>query len=131
MHSTPETREVAQKVLDYFLTDPRRHDQSEFFNGDYMNPTDEEVCGTTLCVAGAAVYLTGGYKGMLEHTRGDKDWEETGASVLGLTTTEANGLFMEVMDNSVARDMVAAVAQGDETKFNHLYQQYLNDVDED
>jgi hypothetical protein len=114
MKSTIETREMAQKVVDYIGDNPERHSQSWFCSGW----EDEGMCDTTMCIAGTAVFLEGGSEALVEgRQNGVKWWTDNGARILGLNKNEALNLFY-CMDNEAAVAATVAIAQGDEVKFN-------------
>ena len=138
---TEETKAQAQAALDYIHAHPEKHAQNHwvginkgnaitYFWMDNLNVTEENLCGTTMCVAGTLVYLNEGVDGLnrLHHnTMGVVDendvvvngWIVTGAKYLGLTSQEAYSLFFE-MDEAKAVDMLTAIANGDEVKFQAL-----------
>lgn len=129
MRVTDESKALAQGILDYIISHPSRHNQADFIDmpGKYSELlqtgiTEENICDTTMCIAGTAVYLTEGVEGV-NRCKTDNSWESTAAPLLGLSWEEGQHLFF-TMDNSIAVDMVVAIASGDEEKFNALYGQY-------
>lgn len=123
MRSTVKTREVAQKVVDYIAEHPQEHSQSLFWApaNEYTEITQvENICDTTMCVAGTAVYITDGLEGMFASLYNRRhptlSFAGRGASLLGLNKVEADSLFY-CMDDAAAVDAVRALAQGDQEKF--------------
>lgn len=69
--------------------------------GDAMDPFGDEsreTCGTTCCIAGAAIELSGVMSGFSEWTNG-ADCEYVARSVLGLTEEQAQSLFDPWLDD--------------------------------
>lgn len=126
---TEETKKAAQDVLDYIVENPGRHDQRYFVADGSSFQFDDNVCGTTMCIAGTAVFVTEGVNVLRECTFGALDFEIEGARILGLDWDEANMLFY-TMDNNVAVDMTNAIAQGDAEKFHSLHSSYTASLDE-
>lgn len=137
---TEETKATAQAVLDYLIMNPEKHDQTAwagithdtedfptYFWSTHNEATEENLCGTTMCVAGTAVYLSDGIEGLNACGQGaiggtnatQETWVRRGAELLGLDMVEANVLFF-TLDNDKAIDMLVAVANGDEDKFHKL-----------
>lgn len=125
--------ENAQVVYDYFIMNPGKHSQDDWVaDSDGSMPVaskvaaDENFCGTTMCVAGAAAWLLLPHDEFSELVRKSNQrvnafeysehWEEIGAALLGLNSKEREALFYQ-MDDDVALDMLNAVANGDSTKF--------------
>lgn len=125
MNVTEQTKSLAQKIYDYFLEHPERHNQNFFVATDESgndNLTEENLCNSTMCIAGSAVFLTEGFEGIEECRRiGGTNFEDRGAELLGLDFSEAMNLFY-CMDNDAARDAVMAIAAGDEEKFWNIMQ---------
>jgi hypothetical protein len=124
MRSTVKTREVAQKVVDYIAEHPQEHSQSLFWapatDADTALIDINNICDTTMCVAGTAVYITDGIEGMIASLYNGRhptlSFAGRGASLLGLNKVEADALFY-CMDDAAAVDAVRALAQGDQEKF--------------
>lgn len=123
MHVTEETKALAQKIQDYFILYPERHRQDEWVAVEGATSclvTDENICNTTMCVAGTAVFLNGGMQAMNDcQAFYGSSFSETAQELLGLTYEEADRLFY-CMDNQAAKDAVAAIAAGDEKKFDAI-----------
>lgn len=111
MKSTLETRETAQKVLDYIAEHPEEHSQAYFCHTD-------DICGTTMCIAGTAAYVTGGNDliTQIRFAPVERNWEQEAGPLLGLDLAEAFALFY-CMDDAAAIDATRAIANGDEEKF--------------
>jgi hypothetical protein len=127
---TEETKAAAQGVLDYIIANPEKHDQRHFVADSSSFQFDDNVCGTTMCIAGTAVFVIEGVSALRECTFGSLDFEHEGARILGLDEAEATALFY-TMDNEVAVDMTNAIAQGDADKFYALHNSYTSSLDED
>lgn len=133
MHSTVKTRAHAQDILDYLETHPERHDQTHWFlpNGDVdrnwslrqigesVERGDYNICGTTMCVAGASVYLIEGQEGVASALK-SVDFDERAEHNLGLNFDESHCLFYDLRDNAKALDALRAIANGDQEKFNSV-----------
>lgn len=115
MQVTEATKAMAQKIVDYFLIYPERHEQADFV-GKSAVLNEKTVCNTTMCIAGSAVFLGDGIKGLNDCILGVREFDERGAELLGLNDCEATALFY-TMENDMAIDAVHAIAQGDEKKF--------------
>lgn len=127
---TEETKSVAQGILDYFILYPERHKQAMwiadnnsgdyFFRGGRDAVSEENLCDTTLCVAGSAVYVSQGVEGL--NAIGSEpapNWEHYGAEALGLDEIEGGYLFF-CWDEEKAIDAVRAIAAGDVDKFHSV-----------
>ena len=134
-----ETQATAQAVLDYILMNPEKHDQSLWVkdaNGWAPTPEQFDSCGTTMCVAGTAAWLTRSEEDFKELVRNgyiereSTGWERAGAEALGLDYMQAAQLFF-TMDNEVALDMLRAVACGDPDKFEAIHDHYVDRECED
>lgn len=143
MRVTDETKANAQAVLDYILAHPEKHSQRHvvglmdsswnFFllpsSGESVEDivlTEENFCGTTMCIAGTVIFLNQGIdalnrlgKPVIIDDESHTDWEIVGAEYLGLDLDEADSIFFE-MSNSRAIDLLIAIANGDEEKFHRL-----------
>lgn len=128
MRNTPETRAEAQRVLDFIMENPEQHDQTAWWSAlsrgsRRVADARDNICDTTLCIAGTAVYLQEGVEGLRERYdaffRSGPTLPERAADILGLSLDERNNLFL-CMDNELARDMLIAVANGDQEKFDAL-----------
>jgi len=130
MNVTPNTKALAQGILDYIETYPERHDQQFWFLdkskasprtlSNVVNDGDEfNICKTTMCIAGTAVFLS---RPTDEFKRfGDKsyNWVSAGGELLGLDDDEAYWLFYG--NNQTAKKMLRAVANGDEAEFYRIH----------
>ena len=133
MNVTEETKAHAQEILDYLRANPEKHDQTSWFDtglddkdGDPVEfVTDDNFCGTTMCVAGTSVWLKGGISKLNEYSRLDVLFEHEGACNLGLNNREAEALFFGA-GNSEALDLLSAVAAGDEAKFGEIAESHEN-----
>lgn len=122
MFVTDETKAAAQGVLDYLESQPEKHNQESYFrlpaNVKPETLTEENFCGTTMCIAGTALYLDQGIEGIVNFYDG-LDADEYSGQKLGLDAVEANTLFY-TFDNATALDALRAIAAGDEVKFHAL-----------
>jgi len=113
MQSTEATRALAQRVLDFIHEHPEHHDQGSI---DMNGPQ----CGTTMCIAGTAAWLTWGDKS------GDIIYTGTGApvglikvgSLLGLSHNEAEDLFFNTSDNEKAVQKLKHIIVGEPFELN-------------
>ena len=129
MKVTEDTKRVAQEIVDFFMENPGVHDQDIWFyaseyDSDVDSPEDVNICDTNMCIAGSAVYVTEGLKGLID-TAYHRDCDapgffDKGQEILGLDSEEAFVLFEDTMSNSTARDAVRAIAAGDEAKFHEV-----------
>lgn len=148
MKSTIKTRENAQGVLDYLTQHPQQHDQNNWWSAigteSTSDITEDNFCGTTMCIAGCSVYMAEGLQGLrdaVDHVDAvneeirqhiydndyedgdyldpDEIWVKKGREHLGLSDKEARSLFFTFNDEQ-ALDALRAVAQGDEVKFNNI-----------
>lgn len=114
---TEETKAHAQDIFDYLIMNPEKHDQSDwynFYNEEDVLVTEENFCGTTMCVAGTSVWLKSGVSGL--NNKYDYEFLNEGAKNLGLAYNEACTLFYGT-NNEESLSLLAAVAAGDEDKF--------------
>jgi hypothetical protein len=122
-----DTKAMAQAVVDYIESHPDKHEQASWFGKKFTGPDGEEdnmgfayeqtvsptACGTTMCVAGTALWLDAGMPDKIVIPTFP---DELAAPLLGLNEEEAYALFFN-MDESRALDMLRALANGDEHKF--------------
>ena len=99
MISTPETRKMAQDVLDFIEANPEMHNQSHFFS--------ENACGTTMCVAGTAAHLKFGW-----NSEDDGNAEIAAQGLLGFDDFEESELVFYEMDKQRALNKVRKMAAG-------------------
>lgn len=122
MNVTEETKEHAQHILNYITMFPERHEQSTWVEvpiGIYRDDlTEDNFCGTTMCIAGTSVFLTEGVEGLRRPT---SDFEDIAAERLGLSSVEAHDLFYNT-DNDTAKVMLKAIVDGDEDAFWNGYE---------
>ena len=134
MKSTSETRATARAALDYIEANPEKHRQADFYMvhdddgqpvyvGQGRNVSEQNWCNTTMCVAGTAVFIDGG----IEALRDCDDFDHKGAELLGLDFYEGSKLFY-TMDESAAVEMLKAVAEGDEARFDEVYARIEDDL---
>lgn len=128
MQVTKETMAVAAGVVNYIETYPERHSQSSWFRlalgGSNTEKTtlvtEDNLCDTTMCIAGTAVFLTFTIE---EFKEWDKDleahWEARGGELLGLDSSEASWLFYDCT-NEEALKAVKAIAEGSQEKFDKV-----------
>lgn len=124
MNITPETQAMAQRVLDYIHEHPEQHDQKQFFGASYD-------CGTTMCIAGTALFLEYGIQSDSAFYQRDfgLTFTDVAGPLLGLDENEADDLFYK-MDNEIAVQMLKCIIAGDEYGFR-AYAEYETDDDED
>jgi hypothetical protein len=130
---TEETKRVAQEAYDYIITHPEQHNQRNWLNPNgQVNPqgasytslsalmgvplTEENLCDTTMCVAGTVDYLN---SGMVNWGCANRAADLLGLEVVDGSFDEIDALFYN-MDNETALNMLLAIAQGDPDKFYHL-----------
>lgn len=126
MQVTEQTKAMAQAVVDYHLKYPGRHEQASWIGGPSyrykMTVTEQNLCDTTMCAAGTAVFVEQGIEGLNRciDVNACGIWESEGARILGLTTDEEiQALFYDV-SNEEAMDGLRAIAAGDEDKFHAI-----------
>lgn len=120
MHSTPETREAASKVVEYIEAYPDRHNQSSWVaifdelgeEIEVHDPEEVSLCKTTMCVAGTAAFQRYGTVVFTDTWQRDHTWMEEGQTILGLNFIEANYLFYDT-DNDEALKVVRGLAVGE------------------
>lgn len=120
---TEETKAAAQAVVDYLTVYPERHEQSTVWGDEDGNEitskADEQcpddICGTTLCIAGTTLFLDGGIEAVKETVR-KNTWITDAGAKLGLDWGEAYELF-HTWDEQKAFDATVAIANGDQDKF--------------
>lgn len=136
----------AKVILDYITKHPEKHEQKDWFTGDYEND-----CGTTACVAGYAILFSndsrftyqrrwGGYtSAMTDNWVTIKpidanvcDFHHAGRELLGLSKFDASVLFFNTT-NDQARAALEVLVQGDRIDWpsiiedfdpGHIYNEY-------
>lgn len=109
-------------VINFIQLNPDKHDQESWVAVTY-DESDGEICGTTCCVAGHALLLSGDWtlKEVMNHSGEIVDvdivsaddgstrphYSREAAKVLGLTTGEADSLF----DANNTRDDVLRIVE--------------------
>lgn len=128
MRVTNETQALAHEILAYWLRF-NRHDQNNWVGEEEPLITTEKVgkaevnvCNTTMCAAGTAVFLTTSPKKFLkfakEHYADDWLWTHRAGDLLGLDSEEAYKVFHA--DNATAKKLMGAIANGDEVEFKSI-----------
>lgn len=135
MNNTARNRRRASQILSYLTAHPERHEQKNWFTyeGDTVHsydqiedfagddsPEDGDLCNTTMCVAGTAVFLDKTLDEFKDFAGNASyhDWFEEGSNVLGLDKEEAEYLFMS--DTELAPRLLAHIAAGDLVAFHEL-----------
>jgi hypothetical protein len=109
----------AQAVYNFLNAFPEKHDQDSFVEGVTTN-----LCGTTMCIAGTAVFLDGGVKALTETLEGDRpDFDVQARELLGLTRDESRALFY-TYDNENALKALKALIKGNKEKFEKHTSRY-------
>lgn len=141
MKSTIETRDLAQRILDYWEA-TGMHEQDTWFgygevgvHVENINGQDINVCDTTMCAAGTAIFLNdhreflAAAKDILELPPGTESallaqefFSVRGRELLGLDDNEAIFLFYTNNENAV--ELMRTVAQGDTEKFDQIASDY-------
>jgi hypothetical protein len=122
------TKANAQAVLDYIEQHPEKHDQGNWFGENvtmndgetgnlsygYGEEIDPNVCGTTMCIAGTALWLKAGMPNKIVIP----DFpDQEAAPWLGLESEEETHALFYNMDENAAVNMLRGMANGDEHKF--------------
>lgn len=119
MESTPETRAMAQSVINYIELNPKKHMQSAWFavvndNGEIIDSTPKtNGCGTTMCAAGTVAWLEHGDEAFKMQEQDPDFCFRTGARLLGLDMDEARELFYDT-NNEEALLALRHLAKGEE-----------------
>lgn len=123
MISTPDTRAMAQGVLDYIHEHPEDHNQRVFFS-------DPEGCGTSMCIAGTTIALIDSE--LAERLRAEywhpvngdvgaysAGWhiENAAARALGLSKPESVFVFYD-FDNESAVQKLKSIVVGESLCFD-------------
>ncbi len=134
MFTNEDTKANAQAVVDYIIQYPEQHRQQEYFGeliGD--DETDElyltsnygeksaNSCGTTMCIAGTQMYLEHGKDAVgLFNDDATRFISKAGLN-LGLSDAQDRYKLFFESNETVAFDMVNALAQGDLDKFDEIH----------
>jgi len=113
MQSTPETRALAQQILDQITERPESHNQNHYI--------EHNSCGTTRCIAGWAAFfgesiltrddiwnrpdLAGKYEGVDGQMLDYPGIFHIGMGLLGLTDKEAYDIFIDLDDVSATQKL--------------------------
>jgi hypothetical protein len=128
MKVTNETRALAYEILAYWLRF-NRHSQGSWVGSDEppiytekVGKQEVNVCGSTMCAAGTAVFLSTTPKKFLKAAQNrfndDGWWEEKAGGLLGLDQGEAHKLFYSNV--TTAKKLMRAVAEGDKDEFDRI-----------
>lgn len=137
MHSTKHTRALAYEILAYWERF-NHHDQNSWV-GDEDNVKvkvktiegiNYNVCNTTMCAAGTAVFLSTTPKAFKDFVKdtGDETWEQVGGRLLGLDDDEADTVFYA--NNKSAKRLMKAIASGSQSKFDKAVEKRIGLEDE-
>ena len=87
--------ELAEKVLDHASRFPDSFDMGDWWYQDEWDGASTEPwkCGTTACIAGWAMYLSGEVTFRDGQPLCDGGYEELGADLLGISLDDAQWLF--------------------------------------
>ena len=108
MKSTENTRELAQRVLDYIHEHPENHDQKSI-----------QSCGTNMCIAGTTAFILYGHEADVilwsgyTNDQGHRGLEKM-ATPLGLSDLEMRDLFYGTMNNEQAVQKLKHVIVGED-----------------
>lgn len=107
---------LAQEIIDYWDAHPGFHEQESWVGGK-VPYAEDDVCGTTMCAAGTAVFLAHGPSAVKQTLSGisDMSFAEQARDLLGLNYAESDALFYS--NNEQARNMMQALAIGDRDRF--------------
>jgi hypothetical protein len=114
-------------ILDFIDNSPIEHEQSSWFWNRDTGSDDpdvlkqQNVCGTTMCIAGTQRWLEAGVDGLLELTKspGQEEARQKAGTALGLDIDEYKWLFLSAA-TSTARKALEAIAEGDSKQFKSL-----------
>ncbi len=133
MKSTDYNKAVAKGILAYWEAFPEKHNQGWWVNTDEVDKVEisptalpdgsvKDVCNTSMCAAGTAVFLTSSAPKFKEFSKkyGYKDdfWVNKASNLLGLDSVEAYKLFYS--ENNTAKKLMQAVADGDKASFDKI-----------
>lgn len=126
MEITAEAQELAGKILDYIEEHPEQHNQKYWVRNARFGDRDDaptalrkakevNFCGTTMCIAGTAVFL-----GIPEENWDKVDSvEHTARELLGIDEyDDAHHLFYS--DDETSKRLIRAMAEGDEAEFEAI-----------
>jgi hypothetical protein len=125
MKSTKHTRALAYEILAYWERF-NHHDQSTWVGDEdkvkirtetLSTGVDVNVCSTTMCAAGTAVFLSTTPEAFKQFVKvsGGNEWEAAGGRLLGLDHEEAYKVFYA--GNKSAKRLMKAIASGSQEKF--------------
>lgn len=130
MNVNDKSQERAQTVLNFLESHPQNHNQNIYVGKVAESATDENWCGTTMCIAGATVAFEMGLERAryLAHNIVDADGnylniDDVAGELLGLDEFESEMLF-HTYDNEDALDMLRCVAEGNKEKMGAIYEDY-------
>lgn len=103
--------DFANEILDFIAENPDRHDQASWVD----NPHD--LCNTTMCIAGTAVFLADGAEGIMYHAQHGL-WTEHACTLLDISLSEGDHLFYTNNEKAVAA--LQAIADDDHEGFRSI-----------
>jgi hypothetical protein len=113
--------ELAQRVVDYIEAHPEEHRQSDFIGRNWDN-----ACGTTACICGHAMLLSGEYKIVFDDSRQAAIADLTGAHageysavgkrLLGISQEDMDYLFFVLQDDQEAVDYLKSLIAQEKKK---------------
>jgi hypothetical protein len=125
MKSTNETRALAHEILAYWLRF-NKHEQTAWVgdtvgldvNVKVLNEKSYNVCNTTMCAAGTAVFLSNTPKEFIKFAKTNSydDWMHQGGEALGLDVKDAEKVFLS--DKKSAKRYMRAIASGKQSEFD-------------
>ena len=133
---TQEQKNHAKDILNLLQSGRVTHDQESWvahsLDGVSLGTlpiTEENLCETTLCIAGASVFLNEGIAGLSESRRVlfEEDstiFEEKGRENLGLTRSQADVLFYHA-NEAEALSAMLAISEGDENALKRIISRYI------
>ncbi len=127
MTDVKRNKKMAKTVLNHIKAFPEYHDQGEWFRLDNgLGPStaenvdkvvvDDNVCNTSMCVAGTVMYYNYGPFGLSLFDKAEEVAAEEAARLLGIDDAEAQYLFYEV-DNDDAVTVLKNIARKEKNIF--------------
>lgn len=126
MNVTEQTKAIAGKALQYLNEHPERHNQDHWFGiegvaGEFYEVwpsslTDDNLCGTVMCVAGTTVFVT---RTIDEFREFEGSFPDTAQDLLGLTGHEADWLFHSTNEEAALKAL-KYISEGDSNMFHTL-----------